>query len=269
MFFNKFSSKHTSTFFICLTILVIIIIFHSFGIFQPIEDLFINYLSPISVYFFKGGAGVRNFFSLITNIAELEKKNQCLQKRIEELTSENAKLVELEEENKVLREQLDFIQKTEYEVIPAQVFSHDPLHYLQAINIDKGLKDGLKENMPVIVSGGLLIGRTEEVYQNFSKILLTTDPASKIYAKVSEQEATGIVSGGQGFELIMESIPYDKEIKEGDIVTTVRTENFPSGLVIGEIKEVQKSESELFQKARIVSLFNFNQLKIVFVIKSW
>ena len=135
------------------------------------------------------------------------------------------------------------------------------------ILIDKGSKDGIKVGFPVITSKKILCGRISEVYDNFSRIMLISSPASSFDAKVSDQDIFGVVKGKGGLNLEITLVPKDKEIKTGDQIVTSPLEGiFPKGLLIGEIKDVSKKDIEPFQSSTITPFFGTEDLNMVFVI---
>jgi rod shape-determining protein MreC len=70
--------------------------------------------------------------------------------------------------------------------------------------------------------------------------------------------------------MIMDMIPQNKVVKKGDLVATSGLgQEFPRGLLIGEVEEIDNSDNTLFQKARVKPLVNFQDLRIVFVILNW
>ncbi|PIQ07422.1 MAG: rod shape-determining protein MreC, partial [Candidatus Nealsonbacteria bacterium CG18_big_fil_WC_8_21_14_2_50_37_10] len=57
------------------------------------------------------------------------------------------------------------------------------------------------------------------------------------------------------------------EIKEGDlVVTTALGGIFPSGLLVGELGKVFRSDVEAFQQAEILPTFDINELETLFIL---
>ena len=131
--------------------------------------------------------------------------------------------------------------------------------------IDKGVKDGISENMPVITQQKVLVGRIGETYDKFSKVMLISNKDSSFDAKVND--ISGIIKGQGNFKILFDLIPREKDLFQGDIVVTSALGGFfPGGLLIGEIKEVQKSDVEPFQQAEIESFFDISQTETLFII---
>ncbi len=249
--------------------LVIILIISVLSFFQKeVKNLFYFISSPIQKSFWRTGQGIGNFFKAVSKIESFEKEKQELETKNTQLLSENIQLKELKKENEILREALSLQLQKEFKLKTAEVISRDSSQ--DFILINKGSKDGIKKDMPVITQKKALCGRVFEVYEDFSKIMLITSASSSFDAKISENDIFGVVKGKGNLSLDLTLIPKDKEIKTGDLViTTTLGGIFPKGLLIGEIKEVKKSDVEPFQSANLKPFFDIQDLEIVFLIASF
>ena len=135
---------------------------------------------------------------------------------------------------------------------------------------NKGEKDGISEEFPVINQQKVLIGKIDKVYRNFSKVLLISNSKSSFDVKVQESEVFGIIKGKGNLKILLDFIHKEKEIKEGDLVVSSALGGFfPQGLLIGEISEVKKSDLEPFQTARVKPAFDIGDLEKLFIITEW
>lgn len=254
-------------FLICTIIIISLIIFHQVGWLKPAEGIALKGLSPIGGFFYNIGKKTQGFFSFLGSIRDLERQNVELQEKVNELVVENVKLKEEERENEILREQLDFVKASEHKLLSAFVLAQDPSGIFQVVTIDRGEEDRVEVGMPVVVSGGILVGKVKETTNTTSKVLLITDSSSSLPAIIQESQATGVVKGEMKLGLVMEMIPQDAEVKNGDtVITSALGGEFPKGLVIGQVEEVQRHEGELFQKARIKPACDFKKLEMVSVV---
>jgi rod shape-determining protein MreC len=214
------------------------------------------------------GSGVSNAFSFVNSIRDLTSENSELQSKLEKSLVDKARIEELEKENNELREQLSYKKKSSFELISGIILSKDPNNLSRTININKGSRDNVEKDDYVIISEGILVGQIEEVYDNYSKVLLITDIYSRVKARIQDSDTDGIVSGEHGLGLFMDLIPQNKVVKRGDMVVTYDPEMELPGLLIGEIEEVTNADNELFQKARIKSPVDFKELTYIFVLKN-
>jgi len=62
----------------------------------------------------------------------------------------------------------------------------------------------------------------------------------------------------------------EKEVREDDIVvTSVLGGSFPQGILLGQLKNIEKQASAPFQRAEILPFFNLQNLNYVFIIKNF
>jgi len=266
----KSNSKPLILSFLSIVVIAILIIFYRVGILQPVFGLFKTGLAPLQSYAYDIGDRTASFFRLLGSIRDLEARNEELEKEVMKLHVNKGEIKALARENKVLREQLDFVETREEKMIPSFVIDRDPSDFFVSFGIDRGRKSGVAKNMPVVISDGVLVGQIYEADEYTATILPTVDARSSINAEVVNSGARGIVSGEHNLALIMDMIPQNQAVKKGDLVVTSGLgQLFPKGLLLGEVEEVSNSDNALFQKASIKPLFNFQDLRIIFVITSW
>jgi len=250
-------------------LIIVFFIFLNLGSVSPrVKNFFYLASEPVQKWFWEKGARLSNFFETISEIKSLKKESDNLKLKIKTLESENLVLIELKKENEILRKALEIGLKKDFKLVFAQVIGKDVSQ--DSILIDQGSKDGVRVGLPVITQQKTLVGKISQVYENFSKVQLLSNNESSFDAKISDTEIYGIVKGKGNFKFYFDLIPKDREIKEGDfLVTSALGGVFPPGLLIGEIKEVKKSDVELFQKAEIKPAFDITELKFLFVITEW
>ena len=208
-----------------------------------------------------------NFWRTLKDIRKLAQVNRDLEKENRALIKENVGLKEVENENKILRSQLSFVQEhPEFQLIASEVIGRDPSNFLQYMTISKGTDDGIQKNMPVIAEG-YLVGRITEVTNSSAKVFLITNPSLVVNAMIQSSRTTGIVKGVLGYGLTIETISQEAKVQTGDIVITSGLGGtYPKGLIIGKIDQVEERQSEVFKKATIKPLIDYTSLEVVFVI---
>ncbi len=232
---------------------------------NPVRYFFYLLSAPIQKTFWQAGDRVSDFFETISEIKNLKKENEEIKSKNQLLTAENASLVELKKENETLRAALNLGLEKDFKLTLVQVIGKDISQ--DSLIINKGSKHGLSEGLPVITEQKNLVGKISEVYENFSKVMLIFNKESSFDAKISDEEIYGVIKGKGNLKIFLDLVPQDKEIKQGDIlVTSVLGGIFPKGLLVGEIREIKKSDLEPFQQAEISPLFDIKELKNLFVI---
>jgi len=256
-----FSKKRN---FIIFSFVVLIIIFLNFYQ-KEIKNFFYLLSSPLQKNLWRAGRRVSDFFETISEIKNLKKENEELKSKIKEVLAENFALKELKKENATLRESLNIGLEKEFNLQLSQVIGKDISEDFLLIN--KGSKDGLEINLPVITPQKTLVGKIYEIYPNFSKVMLISHKKSSFEGKISETEIYGAVKGKGGNKINFELVPKDKEIREGDkILTSALGGIFPNNLLVGEIRKIKKSDVEPFQQAEISPFFDIKNLEYLFII---
>lgn len=182
--------------------------------------------------------------------------------------------VHLEEEIEQLRKALELNQTlTGYDPVNATVISRNKSYWYQTLTIDKGSKDGLKENMVAITKDGL-IGKLQNVTSFSSEIKLITsnDVNNKVSVSIAttEGETDAILSGydeEKGLVLVS-GVDSKVQIEVGDSVTTSGLGGmFPRGIYIGTVEEISNDKYGLSKTLGIKTTQNFNNIHYVTILK--
>lgn len=194
-----------------------------------------------------------------------------MQARIDELERENEELREIQGEYQILLDLFNRArQQPDYQRVTATVIGYDTSLSIRSIIIDKGTADGVQVGMPVESSRGL-VGQVFRATEHAAQVILITDSASSIPARLGNSRATGILrGGGLGSLMTIDWIDLQYQIDEGEVVLTSGLGGkFPQDLVIGRVVEVDRREAELYQQAVVQPAVDFDALEIVFVITNF
>src|SRR4029079_17213797 len=119
-----------------------------------------------------------------------------LQERIDTLTEENAHLSQELREFDQVRDITGYTQSHPASYLLAHVVGTVNQPGTQALILDKGLRDGVKEEYAVIAGHGILMGKTSHVTDTTSQLILLNDRRSTVAAAlINNAKATGIVEG--------------------------------------------------------------------------
>lgn len=211
------------------------------------------------------GEEVSNFSSGLLRSGEIrEELNESALKN-QELLSRIARLEEMEEENRQLREALGLGLEKEFQMELANIVSKDISR--DSILVDKGEEDEIAEGNAVITPAKILVGRIGQVYKDFSEVILISSDESSFEAKISGREVFGVARGKGSMKVSLELIPKEETVSEGDLVVSSSLGGvFPQGLLVGEIKGVKRSDVEPFQTAEINTGFTVGDLDRLIVI---
>lgn len=190
----------------------------------------------------------------------LREENKLLARKVEE-----AKLFATE--NNRLRDLLGFRQVIPYTTIPAQVIGRDPTNWSNSIIIDKGLNSGVRPDRAVISAKGL-VGRVLELGNHSAKVLLITDPNSKVGVLIQRNGQGGILVGRPDGKCRMIYIALDSDVRPGDKVLTAGFGTiYPKGILVGEVISVEREPGRLYKCAVTRPSQDMSKLEEVLCIK--
>ncbi|HIU64804.1 MAG TPA: rod shape-determining protein MreC [Candidatus Avacidaminococcus intestinavium] len=218
-----------------------------------------------------GANSIRTFFAAITTMQE---ENNKLKQDIEELRSANLKMAEIWAENQRLTNLLQYKNTAAHlNLLTAKVIGRDFGDAKDTLLINAGANAGLKENMAVINSAGL-VGIIDETSPSVSRVLLITSPRCKVGGIVlrAQSRVSGVLSGVTSGEhiLSMGNMSRDADIQSGDVIMTSGLGgNHPGGLVIGTVESVAMNIGGLLKQARITPIVDFTRLEEVMVITAY
>ena len=162
----------------------------------------------------------------------------------QELTLENQRLTELLELRRIL-------PGDSGRAVFARVISRSPSAWNRVFLIDKGTQQGLRVNQPVL-SERSLVGKIIETGPTVSKVLLITDPNSKIGVIIQRTRQQGILYGTFSGECRIKYLSVDTEVKKDDTVESAGYGGFfPKGLLVGQVERVWKEPGQIYQVAEI------------------
>lgn len=210
----------------------------------------------------------------ITKLHNIYEEYQILENKIGETDSIKAKNLELADEVDKLSKMLELNQtlsKDSY--LNATVINRNLGYWYNTVTIDKGSKNGVEVDMPVVVSEGL-IGKVSKVtnFNSTVKLLTSDDVNNKISVKidVDGKNVYGLLSGynKETGNFIVEGIADNTEIKKDSFVmTTGMGDIFPSGILVGKVASITTDNFDLAKTVEVKSDVNFDDIRYVTILK--
>ncbi len=265
-----FPKKHQSIIIACLLVIISLIIL-SYSMKQPNKDGFFRRLvleatAPLADMITVSFKGLNEVWKRYIILVGMEEENRRLKKDNALLTQEIIQYREGYLEGIRLQKLLALQEKVKYPTITARVIDRDQTSIIKTILINKGTSHGLRVDLPVVADQGV-VGRIIEASWHASKILLLIDENSNIDALVEETRIQGILQGGGSSGCSLKYIPKTETVALGNIVISSGLSGlFPKGLLLGVVKNVDKTNSGLFQKIDIAPFVDFARLEEVTVI---
>ena len=163
---------------------------------------------------------------------------------------------------------------TSYETITSNVISRSPDSWQDILVIDRGSRDGVETNMPVMAQKGL-VGRVIEVNTTSSKVeLLTSDNQNSNHFPVrvtsKDGDSFGLLSDYDTKEsaLVVTQLTGSATLKKGDLVQTSGLGgNSPANLVIGVVSSVKSDGFGLDRQVYVTPYAQMYDINVVTVVK--
>src|SRR5215470_8856024 len=198
----------------------------------------------------------RNYFALRgtkKDNDDLRRENDALKLRVAQLEGKAA-------EADRLAALLHFRQsQADVPMVAARVIGASPGNASLTIELDRGEKDGIRQNMGVITPDGV-VGKINEAYPNTSRVLLLTDKDSGVGAKFADSGLQHPVGGMGEALLAMKYVPNDDDVSVGARVVTSGLDHiFPRDLPVGTITEVRPGNP--FKQIRLKPAANLEKLE--------
>ena len=202
-------------------------------------------------------------------------ENQALRNQIAEMERDFRLSKDDSEENARLRELLDLREKRrDFQFESAMVTQRSTSNWISSLTLDRGTLHDVAVGNCVVTEEGFLVGVVTEVGLNWCTVLTILDSDTSLGALVFR---TGDVAVAQGrFDLMTQGLltlsylPADCQLLAGDLVVTSGLGGYyPSDLVIGTVDSVQLDDSGSTRFAVVTPSARLDQLKQVFIIKSF
>jgi rod shape-determining protein MreC len=237
------------------------------GYFSSGSNVFTSSLITVQSWFSSRFVAVQDFLTAPRNMAALQQRNSDLESEVSELQAQVIQLQQEVGQTQILAALVDFAQaNSENKYQGAAVIGRDPSPFLQFVIINVGSNNGIQRGMPVVTNQGL-VGRVDAVIADAARVQLITDPASNINVHLQNAQADASLVGSVTGDVTLDLIPQDVNLEPGDLVLTSGLGGgYPPDLIVGQVVNVRTRDFDLFQKATVQPVVDFNRLQIVLVI---
>lgn len=168
---------------------------------------------------------------------QLHAQNHELRRELRKMTAWKEAALQLEQENARLRDLNNVRLDPKLTYITAVVLADSGSPFRQSFVINVGSRDGIVDGWATMDGIGL-VGRVSGVDANTARVILLTDPTSRIPAKILPSGQQALVVGDNTAAPPIDLLENPDLVRPGDrIVTSGDGEVFPPGLLIGQIAE--------------------------------
>jgi rod shape-determining protein MreC len=230
-----------------------------------IRFMAVSTLSPFERLFIYSGQGVRGVWANYIDLRNVRRENLRLKAEAEQMRLDRAREQEDARQARRIQALLGFKEQWIDTTVAAQVIGTSGTESSRLLYLDKGAKDGIRADMPVITPDGV-VGKVLAVYGETSQVLMINDPTSGVGAILVNSRLQGIAKGTATGEIQLNYIMGDETVQSGEaLVTSGGDRVFPRGLPIGTVAGVSMGHS-LFLDIKLRPAVDLNRLEEVLVI---
>ena len=149
------------------------------------------------------------------------------------------RITELEQQNQKFKQLLDYKDSQSGDLITAPIIGRNADRWWHQVTLGRGSKAGIEVGYVVMGIGGI-VGRVTEVTPHTSRVLLISDPLSRVGTTLSRNRQLGYIQGKDDRTVVMRFFVKVTDIKPGDAIATSPLSNlYPPGLPVGKVKSVK------------------------------
>jgi rod shape-determining protein MreC len=209
---------------------------------------------------------VRDTWRRYGALVDLEAENRALREQLTELEQENLQFREALVASGQLRRIAQMRREFEVPLLPSQVVGQDASAWSHALLLDRGRSSEVRSGMPVLVDQGL-VGLVNATTLHAARAMLILDRRSAVDAIIQRSRARGLVRGLGGGELEFAFMVRGDDVQVGDEVITSGVGGvYPKGIRVGTITSVKADREQLLHTARVKPAVDFGRLEQVFVV---
>ena len=202
-------------------------------------------LAPFSEGFGSIGLAIKGYKQYFGAVDELKAENEALKNEANELKDLIYDAEAMKKENEFYKNFLGIKEEhPDYIFLDASIINREAGNYVSVFSLNKGTKDGIEKNMPIISENGGVVGYISEAGINWAKASSIIDTSSSVGVYIERTGEAGVLSGE--FSLKKEGlcrINYlsgDSDVAVGDrVMTSGLGSIYPSEILVGTVERVE------------------------------
>lgn len=247
------AQKFSLIFLIILASIIFFLDVYGFNFMKPVRSIINDGIYRASLVASSPSRFIPQVTGGITNLINIQKENKKLKEELEIYKQKELNVEFLSNQNKNLKKILEseesYLKKENMVLSKVLIDKGSP--YLKSIIINRGSKSGVLKGMPVM-DKDYLVGRIVEINYLSSRVLLLNDLNSRIPVTFGDKGVQAILKGNGENRPILEYLPEDFVIEEGvDVFTSGKDGIFFPGTPVGITTE--EGEVRLFSESSQLS----------------
>jgi len=210
-------------------------------------------------------SGGRRIWTGYVGLRHLQQENDALKRQLAEAQ------VELQDEraqadrSRGLERLLELRAQSRLATAAADIIGAGANPDFRTVTIDKGTSSGVKPDMSVIATAGV-VGRVVVASRRAAKVQLLIDRNAAAGAIIERSRAQGVAVGGGDDRLRLEYVSGVADIVTGDVVITSGIDGiYPKGFMIGHVEIVEKN-GPAYKRIVVKPAVDFQTLEEVLVV---
>ncbi len=236
---------------ICFTLII------RFNNFQRVK--FLNSANGITGAIYEDYQGIVEYFKLRELNTQLVEENSKLRNELQALKSF------MSDKNTIA-----VPPSEQYRTVPAKIINNSVHKQYNYLTLNKGRLDGIKPDMGVISSTGI-VGVVVNVSEHYATALSLLNSRWSVNAKLAASNYFGPLrwDGNNPYLATLDEIPYHVQVEiDEEVVTSGYSSIFPEGILIGRVISIDHNKGENFQRLQVQLASDFNNLYFVDVIEN-
>ena len=212
-----------------------------------------------------GLSGVRRVWGTYVGLRQTQTENEELKRQLAEAQIALQAQRALADRARGLEKLLELKDRVTLQTTAAEIIGAAASLEFRTVTIDKGTRDGLRPDMPIISPAGV-VGRVVIPSARSAKVQLLVDRNAAAGALIERSRAQGVVVGIGEDRLRLENVSEAADIVVGDTIVTSGIEGiYPKGFVIGRVDVVEKS-GPAYKRITVKPAVDFSSLEEVLVV---
>jgi rod shape-determining protein MreC len=184
------------------------------------------------------GSGVHFGWQDYIDLRHVRQRNQDLQQQLTRMRIEQAAIAEDALQGRRLQALLAFKEQYVGSTVAAQVIGESGSDTSHVLTIDKGSRNGLRPDMPVITPDGI-VGKLRDVFPTTSQVLEIDDLTSGAGVILATTRIRAILRGTLTGRVQIGNLTADSRIKPGEqVLTSGGDQVYPRGLPVGVVQSI-------------------------------
>lgn len=173
--------------------------------------------------------------SSLQSYARIYEQNQELRRDLQKMQAWKEAAVQLEQENAKLLAQNNVRLDPSLTSITGMVLTDSGTAFRQSVLLNVGRRDGVVDGWAVMDGLGL-VGRISGVGNQTSRVILLTDPSSRIPVEVQPSGEDALLTGDNSFLPTLDFIERPENVRPGDrVVSSGDGGVFPPDILVGQV----------------------------------